>query len=260
MTFDVLTSRLLGGGLLIGAVTFVIDQKALAQPPAPVHENFEVASVRQVSQRRLTTPVLAGNRFRWPVVQLPLLVEYAYNVNPSTLLGWEKLQDLSYSIDATTPRIVTESEVRLMLRSLLEERFALKAHVEKRTEAIYNLVIDKKGLKLKPTSAIANPGLAIVSRPRAFTLAAHGRNATMSEFAASLTRYGAVDRTVIDRTGLTDSYDFVIEFLNPVSSSDIDPVPTLFTALQEQAGLRLEPDKAVLDIVVIDSVQPLTEN
>jgi|HubBroStandDraft_1064217.scaffolds.fasta_scaffold529437_2 uncharacterized protein (TIGR03435 family) len=67
-----------------------------------------------------------------------------------------------------------------MLQSLSEQRFALKVHVEKRTVPIYNLVVDKKGLKLQPSAANANPSRVIVHAPRLFPLAAYSQNVTRS--------------------------------------------------------------------------------
>jgi len=93
-------------------------------------------------------------------------------------------------------------------------------------------------------------------------------NATMAQFASMLQR-GVLDRPVVDRTGLTARYDFTLEWtpdetqfdgnLPPVSPENAKK-PDLFTALQQQLGLRLEPSRAPVDVIVIDSVQRPSEN
>jgi uncharacterized protein (TIGR03435 family) len=144
----------------------------------------------------------------------------------------------------------------LMLRALLADRFKLKIHREMKDQPVYELVVAKNGPKIKPSSSDK------------FSLTT-GRghlefhHASMAVFIGYL--YGrpgfpqqAADRPVLDRTGLQGFYDLTLDW-----APDSDPNPTgpsLFTALEEQTGLKLEPRKAPFEFLVIDHVEKPTEN
>jgi uncharacterized protein (TIGR03435 family) len=128
-----------------------------------------------------------------------------------------------------------------LMRQILEERFAMKAHVEKRELPVYDLVIAKQGSKLKESApdsgGVSNYGLGKIS----------AKSTPISSLIVNLS--GNVGRVVIDKTGLTGRYDFE---LNWAPDNEPDAGPSIFTAIQEQLGLRLEPAKASVDVVVID--------
>jgi len=127
------------------------------------------------------------------------------------------------------------------MRQILDERFGLKFHVEKRELPVYNLVVAKQGLKLKE-SAHDDTGSSSMGQGK---LTAHRSQVGSLAFSLS----GVVGRVVLDKTGLTALYDIDLTW-SP--DNEPDTGPSIFTALQEQAGLRLEPAKAPLDVVVID--------
>lgn len=164
---------------------------------------------------------------------------------------------------------------RAMLLPLVVERFHLKYHLEKREVTIYGLVVAKGGIKMKEITPAA-PGSKEASQPSFLLNMGPGRvesNGTPLAFLA-LRLSDEVGKTVVDHTGLSGNYAFVLEW-TPESSFDsgsaaeesrpkTDPVKTtalsVFTALQEELGLRLEPDKRLSDAVVIDSIEMPTEN
>jgi uncharacterized protein (TIGR03435 family) len=135
------------------------------------------------------------------------------------------------------------------MRQILEERFGMKYHREKRELPVYNLVIARQGLKLKESTS-SKSGSRYVG-PGRLTATRY----SMSELAFSLS--GTVDRMVIDSTGVTGEYDFELTW-SPDNSADAGPA--IFTALQEQLGLKLEPAKAPVDVVVIDHLERPSEN
>jgi uncharacterized protein (TIGR03435 family) len=138
---------------------------------------------------------------------------------------------------------------KLLMRQILEERFGLKFHVEKRELPVYNLVVSKQGLKLKE-SAKDDPGSSSMGRGK---LTAH--QSQVSGLAMSLS--GTVGRLIIDKTGLTGLYNIDLTW-SP--DNEPDTGPSIFTALQEQLGLKLESDKALIDVFVIDHLERSTEN
>lgn len=135
------------------------------------------------------------------------------------------------------------------MRQILDERFGLTFHMEKRELPVYNLVIAKQGLKLKE-SAHDDTGFSSMGQGK---LSAHRSQVGSLAFSLS----GTVGRIILDKTGLTGLYDVDLTW-SP--ENDPDSGPSIFTALQEQAGLKLEPAKAPLDVVVIDHLERPSAN
>jgi uncharacterized protein (TIGR03435 family) len=140
-----------------------------------------------------------------------------------------------------------------MMRALLVERFGLKFHFEKRESPVYAMVVGKSGPKLKESTA---DQLSVTVRSAQLTVA----KATMDRLAIQLS--SSMDRPVFDKTGLRGFYDFTLDW-----TSDFGGPPTadsngvdIFTALQEQLGLKLEPQKAPIEMLVIDHAQRPSEN
>jgi uncharacterized protein (TIGR03435 family) len=138
---------------------------------------------------------------------------------------------------------------RSFMRQILDERFGLKFHIEKRELPVYNLIVAKQGLKLKESVDDGN-GMSSMGQGK---LTAHRSQVGSLAFSLS----GTVGRVIIDKTGLTALYDIDLTW-----SPDDEPNtgPSIFAALQEQLGLKLEPAKAPLDVVVIDHIERPSEN
>ena len=150
------------------------------------------------------------------------------------------------------------------MHAVLAQRFALQCHFETKELPVYNLVLAKGGSKLKPTptDAATKGSLDLNGRNRENRVEAKG--ATMEPVVAMLTQ--SLGRTVIDKTGLTGLYDFTLTYTSDAdagsSASDADAPsgPTIFTALEEQLGLKLEPAKGPVHVLVIDHVERPSEN
>ena len=138
------------------------------------------------------------------------------------------------------------------MRQILEDRFALKYHIEKRELPLYDLVIAKHGPKIKEST----PGGNFTNGMSPGKLSMHAY--PMSALAASLS--GAVGRLIIDKTGLTGQYDIDLTWAWRDDPGSGDTGPSIFTAIQEQLGLKLEPAKAPIDVVVIDHIERPSEN
>ena len=145
----------------------------------------------------------------------------------------------------------------LALQALLAERFQLRVSQGTRSIPVYALVIAKTGAKL----ALSVPQVDESGKPKADqNHSIHDSNGhvtarafSMSGFADWLTLMPDCDRVVVDRTGLTGEYDFKLEWTE-ASGRDVHPdapLPGLFTALREQIGLELKPDKAPIDVVIV---------
>jgi uncharacterized protein (TIGR03435 family) len=268
---------------------------------------FEVASVKldSGSFRPPAYPLDDGNAYK-PSAQFsadfPLFVyiQFAYKIGFSRqqreamltrLPRW--IQEDRYAIEARSNQPPTKNQVRLMMQSLLEDRFGLKVHFESQETAVFALTLAKAG-KLGPglrphsegppcddlaadQNQNGNDGLPKVfpaqcdvqgalMRPGTLMLLG-GRNATMDQLAGVLSLNGQLDRPAVDQTGITGRIDYRFEFLrepNPAAPSDASPEPvpgpTFLEAVHEQLGLKLEPTKAPLRVLMIDSVNRPTEN
>jgi uncharacterized protein (TIGR03435 family) len=282
-------------GLLIVvlAIGMPYTARSQTQPNAP---EFEVASIKPNPgcDNRQGRGGGGPGRLNMECVTVASLIQTAYgtfadghSLNPRILRimdgpGW--IDSEVYAIEAKATGNPPMPEMYgPMLQVLLENRFKLKLHRDTRESPIYALTIAKSGTKLErtkegsciPLAAMLNhppppvgPGAAppIVCGPQRMgrngsATIIHALGMNMSDFADSLIKYLA--RPVVDRTNLTGLFDFHLEF-NPderaaVSSND-SAGESIFTALTEELGLKLLPDKGPLDVLVIDRVEKPSEN
>ena len=142
-----------------------------------------------------------------------------------------------------------QARVLLMLQRLLDERFKLKLHHESREFPVYALMIDKRGSKVRPS---ATPGPYKFSARDGHGV---GTSVTMALFANRLSK--EVGRPVVDFTGLTGQFDLTLDWkpetVQPERSDAASDRPSIFSALPEQLGLKLEPRKISLDVLVVDA-------
>ena len=210
---------------------------------------------------------------------------------------WASLERYDISATSTLTKATDDDRIAMM-RAMLADRFQLKAHVEKRERDVFELVLARRDGKLGPglTRSDADCG-ALVPPPQStqrpdFTkppppctmrmLGAvirdregdkNGRlgdvlegTATMQGFAEALRNVGAAGRTVVDKTGLVGTYTIALNFdlratMRPPSvDPPADAAPSVFTAVQEQLGLKLEPSKAQRDVLVIERLERPTPN
>jgi uncharacterized protein (TIGR03435 family) len=238
--------------------------------------SFEVASVKPnksgVPAMSIETP--PGGRFIATNVDLGVLIRNAYGLQESQLAGlpdWTASErfDIVAKAEQDIPRTTERpSPYQLMLQSLLEERFNLRVHTETRDLPGYALVVvrsdGKFGPRLKvhggecdraagsataPRSSVLNCGTRTNMAPTGGKTT--GSGIRMETFARNLA--GFTGRYVVDRTGLPGSYDFEIEF-TPDQSPDTTG-PSIFTAVQEQLGLKLDSVRVPTEVLVIDSIE-----
>jgi len=241
---------------------------ACAQVPAarPKFDAFEVATVRPVDP-----DAHAGRMFkmdgthRWGATNFTLknLIALAYDMNPRTISGGPGWMETQYfDISAITPGDVrpTRLEQMQMLRTLLVERFGLKFHREQKEFSIYALSVAKGGPKLKAAAKPDDP-------PELFGVVYPGKievpakSVTMDDFVAMLQR-ATLDRPTVNETGLTGKYDFDLVWAQDETqyggevpkAPDDAPNPPLFTAVQEQLGLKLEATRGMVSAMTVDEV------
>jgi uncharacterized protein (TIGR03435 family) len=206
------------------------------------------------------------------------LVASAYNIRQYLISGGPSWVDsTAFDVQAKVAdadvalfKKLPPTQRGLMLRKLLIERFHLAAHIETKTLPVYDLVVASGGPKFKaaapdpPLSSDADPS----DKPKPRGMITMGRGMTKMDdvpITALTNQLGyALDRPVIDKTGLTGKYDLSLKWRPdnqpPSDKGSDDELPGLFTALQEQLGLKLEPSKGPVDTLIIDHVEMPTEN
>ena len=208
------------------------------------------------------TPV--GPRVSFGKITVCSLIRMAYDVKDYQVLSIpprmaDKEQSAWYEVEARAAAgtTLTVEETRLMLQTLLADRFKLNFHREPRQAPVYALVVTKDGHKLS-TKDIACPDARATFMAGPGTLRSCKPAMSMAQLAFSLSR--DLDRPVVDRTGLTGNYALSLEWASRDPLAGDDTRPSLFTAVQEQLGLRLEPATDAVDALIIDSVEPPTPN
>lgn len=213
------------------------------------------------------------DRFYAQGFSLQQLVAAAYGLTPRAISGGPAWTDSDlFDILASTPGGVQPNldEQMAMLRQLLTDRFQLAFHREPKVLPVFAITVAKGGPKLKPSATpVGAPYLINTVFPDekgGVHIQLPARNATMAQFAAMMQR-AVLDRSVVDQTGLAGMYDFDLEWTPDDGQfggnlpRSVEPTkPSLFTAMQEQLGLRLEATRGPVSALVIDRVERPSEN
>ena len=238
---------LITGAVIIGCATAFGQSKAA----------FEVTSVKPTTterQNRLRPDCTERGRFSVAGTPVIWSLEYAYRLKDYQISGapdWLNAFDSTYDIEGRPSSPVNEGQCRLMVQALFVDRFKLTAHMEMKESPVYLLTIGKKGTKLREGGGVKLNGSVQVG--------ASGKPEwpdgwTMSVLAGYLSNF--TGRPVVDRTGLAGTYGITLDF----SRMDGDEGPSVFTAVQEQLGLKLDGGKAPIEVLVIDHIDKPTMN
>jgi uncharacterized protein (TIGR03435 family) len=237
---------------------------------------FDVASVH------LSAPAPDGHHHIWNDIHeshfrtgnlsIRDLIQYACNLPKSQIVGgpgW--LDSAMYAIDAkSSPEVDARlkamqdgdaaQQKRLMVWALLKDRFSLATHEEMRVLPVYNLVLAKGGAKFQPSRYSGTTIDAGRSR-----IHVQGSDDTIGLLARELAQ--SQGRVVVNKTGLTGRYDLTLRWTPddvsaPLLNGEPDPAapPGLFTAIQDQLGLKLESGKGPVPVLVIDHIDPPSAN
>ncbi|HEV2710778.1 MAG TPA: TIGR03435 family protein [Edaphobacter sp.] len=240
------------------------QQAASPMPPmaADAHPSFEVATVKPADPNETGNFIVGGHRLVIENQTVNDLISFAYAVHRKQIVdgpAWLDTERFDIDGQADLPGVANFHQVQEMLQKLLVDRFSLKLHREKRDLSIYAIKVTKEGPKLA-RSAENSYGLPTQSghghgsqQQRKFT------NNSMSDFALGMQVY--MDRPVVDETNLPGRYDFILKWTpDNVLTNEPDAPPGLFTAIQEQLGLKLEATKGPTDVLVIDQIQRPSAN
>jgi bla regulator protein blaR1 len=261
-----------------GAWFFVVAAGMVVTLSAQGPAAFEVTSVKRAEPgiQGGRVQFLPGGRFSGENVPIDFVVQQVYGLRDFQVIVPSQLKAalaIRYQIQATGPESASQDQLKEMVKTLLAERFQLRSHKETRDLPVYALVVGKDGVKGARAADGKGMGIALMAPGWI-----HGQGATAAYLAETLSRY--VTRPVINQTNLTQVLDFDLAWTPEGTASDLPgcppsfqemakrlkgavaptSCPSLFTAVQEQLGLRLESQQGPVDVLVIDSVQQPADN
>jgi uncharacterized protein (TIGR03435 family) len=258
---------------------------AIPEPPPPpkpmaadAKPAFEVATIKPSDPARpgkLFT--VRGQEVLTINTTLSDLITMAFDLHRQQITGapaWFESDKFDITGKPEIPGQPNVTQLKIMIQKLLVDRFQLKFHNEKKELSVYAITVAKTGPKLTKSEADPNslPGL-FFGRAAPSGMSFNVRNATLTEV-ASVLQGSVLDKPVADQTGLSEKYDFTLKFTPdpgqmagfggpatpPPAGDSLDAPPDLFTAFQQQLGLKLESTKAPVNVMVIDRVAKPSEN
>jgi uncharacterized protein (TIGR03435 family) len=248
--------------LLLAACAFLFGSSETFGQSQGIRPAFEVASIKPTPKERLyrLKRECTGREFVAAGMPLSFIIAWSYGFGDSRILGlpdWVNDWDLAYDFDAKSSEPMSEGQCKQMVQSLLADRFAMAGHRETRMLPVYALTVAKNGPKLREVAADAGPGVRINgARFQSLSDNEPPKGLSMGRLAGTLSDHPVLRRPVIDNTGLTGIYSFDLTF----SMKEGDDRPSIFTAVQEQLGLKLESVKAPLEVLVVDHIEKASAN
>jgi uncharacterized protein (TIGR03435 family) len=229
---------------------------AMSQPSP----EFEVASIRPSRSANTDSNLdsAPGGRLTATNITIRELIRLAYGVKDYQIEhapGWIESERYDIAAKAAGTRKTSFEDEQSLIRGLLTDRFQLKTHRETKQAQVYLLVAAKTGPKLTPH----NDGSGAKTRKGCGHLA--GTRLTMDVIATVLSRQ--FERDVLNRTGLPGKYDFELDWTpdsGPCPATPDANLPSIFTAIQQQLGLKLESSKGPVEFLIVDHVERPSEN
>ncbi len=245
-------------------------------PPTPMAEDavpsFEVATIKPSKPDAQGIGIrMNGRNFSTLNTKLSDLITFAYGLHPRQITGapgWVETDKFDLAAIPDKPGMPNDAQIKGMMKKLLAERFQLKFHNEKKELTVFVITVGKTGSKLTKNESNPKglPGLGFRGLGNLVV-----RNATMADF-AGLMQSRVLDRPVVDQTELAGRYDFTLQWTPdenqfggagaraPAPTDGTPAQPDLFTAVQQQLGLKIETAKAPVDVLAIDHVEKPSEN
>jgi uncharacterized protein (TIGR03435 family) len=243
--------------------SFLLLAMAAAAFAQTAPETFDVASIRAAAVvvrdphafQVHSSPTSVTMRS----VTLKGAIAWSWSVMDNEVQGPGWLESDYYDVIAKTSAPHTEDELRRMFQAVLGERFGVSVHRERKVMQAYVLTVDKTGLKMTETAAEGDS--VIEQQPKRMALAL--QRTSMPEIATLLSR--VLQTPVVDATNLRGRYDAVFDMskyaedMHPAEGAPIDMAGVITTALREEIGLRMEPKKTAIDIVVVDHAEKVPQ-
>ena len=259
--------------ILLAGAAVAAQQRQSSPDPA-----FDVVSIKPTANDAPESISVQPDGVRFSGFHVRTLVTIAYRaegiqrfdqlVGAPRWIAVDRFDIAAKSGGSSAAQETMSARLPAMLRTLLRERFRLQAHTENRSMPAFALRVARRdgrlGPQLRESTVDCSANITAAESwcgIRATGGVITGRSVSSAQLAGNLSGYPTIDRYVADRTGLTGRYDFRLEyspaFVGPADAVT-NPGPSLFTALTEQLGLTLQPERAVLPVLVIDRVEKPT--
>ena len=228
---------------------------------AQTSPTFEVATIKRSDPAKRSRGFnLSANRFSIRNQDVQTLLSVAYSIHPKQIVNapdWFSTERFDINGVADTDKNLTVTDAQGMIRAMLTERFGITLKHEKRELPVYALTVGKDGPKLAVSKSDPNslPNQNMNGKGSLVCT-----NTSMTMFLLGM--QSEMDRPLLDQTALTGKYDFTLRWTpdTTAATGDADAPPGIFTAIQEQLGLKLLPVKAAVDAIVIEASTRPTEN
>ncbi len=252
---------------------------AIPEPPPPpkrmaanADPEFEVATIKPGDPSRPGKGItVRGSDVITLNTTLEDLITMAYGFHPKQIIeapSWLQSEKFDITGRPDTPGRPSAEQIKIMMQKLLADRFQLKFHRDKKELSVYVLMVLKGGNKLSKSARDPSGLPSLIFRGPGTNLFV--TNGTMEQF-TNLLQNRVLDRPVVDQTGLSEKYDFSLKWTpdqgqfpefdgTPPAAPDPDAPPDLFTAIQQQLGLKLSSTKTSADVIIIDRVEKPSEN
>lgn len=250
-----------GPTLVTGRVQSVSDMSA--QQQGVQLPKYDVSTVRPNNSGSTDIHInVDGAAFEMGNTTIRRLLQLAYDIRPDLISGlppWAESDrfDIKAKVldaDPETLKSLTNDQIRVMARRLIMDRFHLETHTDTKILPVYDLVVAKTGVRFKPSLTSGDDDQMDI----------HGMQVTASNLRmTTLANYLSrqTDRIVVDKTGLPAKYDLKFKWSPDLAQTErSDEAPPLFTALQEQLGLKLQPSRGPVPTLVIDHIERPKEN
>lgn len=254
------------------AVGILLTIGLAAQEPAlPKYELASIKPTPPAVRGGGGRPEPGGQRYRGTNLTLRLYITSAFQIRADQVQGGPGWVDSDrFDIEAQAEKPSSLGEHHLMMRSLLEERFHLKYHFEPKEMPLYALVVDSGGSKLTPHAA-GNSGEPWIEPTMDAPLHAHWKATSTPMELLTFRLASVLDRPVVDQTGLKGDYDFTLLYtmdlpakIAPNALINGEPIdtsgPSIFQAVRQQLGLRLDARKGPVKTLVVDHVEKPSDN
>lgn len=248
-----MTVRTATAGLCFALCCLTSFGQQLSKPIA-----YDVVTIRENKSGQSMSSFYGRDTYTAENAALGTLIESAYELRADQIVGLPSW-GLSLHFDVKAKIVEADPEAikdmpqeqrRRLLQQVLAQRFHLKTHTETRQMPTYDLVPANSGVKLQPLPATEASGRSGFSASSREIRLIHG---TIPMFVAALA--DQLQRTVTDKTGLGGRYSFTLKFANDNAAPDGEAAASLFTALQEELGLRLQPSRGPVEVLVIDHAE-----
>lgn len=263
-------------------ITLATEKTAWAIPeppplPTPMAENadpsWEAATIKPSDPERQGIGInMNGRNFSTHNTTLRDLLTFTYGLHPNQIVGapgWVETDKFDLAARPDMPGMPSDLQIKSMMKKLIAERFKLKVHTEKKELSVFLITVAKGGPKLTKNDSDPKglPGLGFRGLGNLVV-----RNGNMSDF-AQMMQSRVLDRPVVNQTNLEGRYDFTMQWTpdetqfggqgaraQAQAAEGAPQNPDLFTAMQQQLGLKIEATKAPADVFVIDHVEKPSGN